>query len=206
MSAAQLFPMFLKLEGRLCLIVGANEELEGKIRGLLAAGAKVLVVATKPNEGIAALASSGNISWSLRKFQPEDLEGVTLVVAADEDQAINDLVFSECSLQGIPCNVVDQPERCHFYYPAVVRRGALQVAISTAGRSPALASTIRAELEQHFPAEYADWVEVLGTTREHIPATQQKSSQRTRLLQKIASRQRFEQFRRKRQAGNKGGQ
>src|SRR5581483_4101188 len=151
-----LFPLFLKLEGRVCLMVGGNPEIEGKIPGLLASGAKVRVVSPKITDTIRAFVNSGKISWSQRRFEPADLDGVTLVVALDEDNTVNEDVFREASARGVLCNVVDQPERCHFYYPAIVRRGQLQIAISTGGLSPALASSIRRDLDEQFDAVYSE--------------------------------------------------
>ena len=98
-------------------------------------------------------------------FRPAELESVFLVVAATSDPQVNDLVFREAQSRGILCNVVDDPERCDFYYPAVLRRGQLQIAISTGGSSPALAQRLRHELEQQFAPGYGEWLEELGEAR-----------------------------------------
>jgi len=134
-----LFPMFLKLEGRVCLVVGAGKVGESKIRSLVAAGARVRTVAPTATPAVAAWDRLGVLAWEGRAFQSADLEGAFLVVAATSSPMVNDVIFREARQRGILCNVVDDPQRCDFYSPAVVRRGDLQIAISTAGRSPALA-------------------------------------------------------------------
>ena len=157
-----LFPMFLKLAGRRCLVVGGGSVAEGKIASLLGSGAKVIVVAPDVTEKVSGWASIGEVEWLARSFCPAELEGVFLVVAATSDPEVNDLVFREAQSRGILCNVVDDPERCDFYYPAVLRRGQLQIAVSTGGSSPALAQRLRFELEQQFAPGYGEWLEELG--------------------------------------------
>ena len=189
-----LFPLFLKLQGCSCLVVGGNSEVEGKISNLLACGARVTVVSLIVTSGIRQLADENRIQWEARAFVPADLENVTLVVALDADDSVNEHIYKEASTRGVLCNVVDQPERCHFYYPAVVKRGHLQIAISTGGLSPALASQIRRDLDRQLDAEYASWVDALGDARERILRKHQRSPGRTRLLQRIASKRAFQQF------------
>ena len=193
-----LFPLFLKLEGRVCLVVGGGPEVESKIPGLLASGARVHIVAPLVSDEIRRLTDEKSIVWYARKFKPSDLDGVALVVALDEDDAVNAEVYREATARGVLCNVVDQPERCSFYYPAVVRRGQLQIAVSTGGVSPALASQIRRELEQQFDSSYSEWVEALGEARERVMQQLPRSSRRTRLLQRIASKHAYRTFAAKR--------
>ena len=189
-----LFPLFLKLDGRRCLVVGGNAEVDGKIPGLLSSGARVTVVSPEAADGIRALAAANEVAWEQRQFVASDLDDVTLVIALDEDDSVNDLVYREATARGVLCNVVDQPERCHFYYPAVVRRGHLQIAISTGGLSPALASQIRRDLDQQFDRDYAGWLEALGHARERILRKHPRSTGRTKLLQRIASKRAFHWF------------
>jgi precorrin-2 dehydrogenase/sirohydrochlorin ferrochelatase len=100
-----------------------------------------------------------------REFSAKDVKDMFLVIAATNSSAVNATVFRACKKNGILCNAVDDPENCDFFYPAVVRRGALQIAISTNGLSPALASRLRKELEQQFGPEWKDWLEHLGAVR-----------------------------------------
>ncbi|HEV2116236.1 MAG TPA: bifunctional precorrin-2 dehydrogenase/sirohydrochlorin ferrochelatase, partial [Terriglobales bacterium] len=112
--------------------------------------------------------ASGAIALEERTFAPGDLEGVFLVVAATSSRDLNGFIFTEAQRRQILCNVVDVPELCDFFYPAVVRRGDLQIAISTSGQSPLLAQRIRKQLEQQFGPDYANWVEELGKIRREV--------------------------------------
>ena len=168
MNTASLFPMFLKLEGRSCLVVGAGRVGEPKIRSLIESGSRVRVVAPAASAAVLEWAKGGRLTWLQKAFEAPDLDGVFLVVAATSSVEVNHAVYAEAKRRGILCNVVDDPPHCDFYYPAVVRRGQLQIAISTAGLSPALAQRIRKQLEEEFPAAYAGWVEDLGSKREAL--------------------------------------
>ena len=192
-EAPSLFPMFVKLEGRRCLVVGAGSVAESKIQSLLEAGAKVRVVAPRASYAVAEWAKSGVISWAQRDFESGDLDGIFLVVAATSSSAVNQTIFREAQRRNVPCNSVDDPEHCDFYYPAVVRRGALQLAISTASLSPALAQRLRRELEAQFGPEYAGWVEELGKAREQLFAGDIDAEQRRQQLHRLASREGFAQ-------------
>jgi len=182
-----LFPMFLKLEGRVCLVVGAGRVGESKIRSLVAAGAKVRTVAPVATPTVANWDRLGVVTWDRRAFDSADLGGAFLVVAATSSCLVNDLIFREAGQRGILCNVVDDPERCDFYYPAVVRRGDLQIAISTAGRSPALAQRLRRSLALQFPARCAGWVSALGREREILLGQSLDPEYRRQLLHEMAS-------------------
>jgi precorrin-2 dehydrogenase/sirohydrochlorin ferrochelatase len=187
-----LFPMFLKLEGRSCLVVGAGIIGEPKIESLLTASASVRVIAPHVTQAVAKWAEVGAIKWEAREFQISDLDGVFLAIAATSSREVNGIVFREARRRNILCNVVDDPEYCDFYYPAVVRRGDLQLAISTNGHSPALAQRIRRELETQFGVEYGEWLEELGNIRQELFASDMDAEARRRLLHQLASREAFE--------------
>jgi precorrin-2 dehydrogenase/sirohydrochlorin ferrochelatase len=188
-----LFPMFVKLEGRSCLVVGAGAIGEPKIGSLLASGASVRVIAPRVSAAVAEWARAGEIAWEAREFNISDLDGVFLVIAATSSRAVNKTIFLEARRRNILCNVVDDPEHCDFYYPAVVRRGDLLLAISTNGHSPALAQRIRRELEVQFGPEYAEWLAELGRIRQQLFASEMNPDDRRRRLHELASREAFEQ-------------
>ena len=190
-KSAALFPMFLKLEGRPCLVVGAGKIAESKIRSLLVAGAVLRVVAPQARKSVMDWARAGVIQWEARAFRPSDLDGVFLVIAGTASAALNELVFREAQARHVLCNAVDDPKHCDFYFPAVVRRGQLQVAVSTGGRSPALAQRLRRELETQFSPEYAGWLEELGRTRDSLRQSDIDPDQRRNLLHSLASRKAF---------------
>jgi precorrin-2 dehydrogenase len=185
--------MFVKLEGRSCLVVGAGAVGEPKIGSLLTAGASVRVIAPRSTAAVAEWAQAGAITWEVREFEISDLDGVFLVIAATSSREVNGAIFREAQWRNILCNVVDDPEYCDFYYPAVVRRGDLQLAISTNGHSPALAQRIRRELEIQFGPEYGEWLEELGKIRQQLFAREMNADDRRRLLHELASREAFEQ-------------
>jgi precorrin-2 dehydrogenase/sirohydrochlorin ferrochelatase len=197
MKSAKLFPMFLKIAGRPCLVVGAGAVAELKIASLVEAGAKVRVIAPEATEQVRSWAETKKIEWQRRGFQPEDLAGMFLVVAATSSRELHEEIFKEATWRGVFCNIVDVPALCDFYYPAVVQRGALQIAISTSGRSPALAQRLRKELEEQFGPEYEEWMEQLGDARDVRQAGDSDPEERKRLRHEQASAEAFEAFLRK---------
>jgi precorrin-2 dehydrogenase / sirohydrochlorin ferrochelatase len=202
MKPARLFPMFLKLAERPCLVVGAGNIAESKIASLLEADARVRVVAPEATQQVRSWARSKRIEWHQRRFHASDLEEMFLVVAATSSRELHEQVFKEAARGGVLCNIVDVPELCDFYYPAVVQRGALQIAVSTAGQSPALAQRLRKELEEQFGPEYGEWLEHLGEAREKLFSETMDPEERKKLLHEQASKEALNAFRRKR-AGSK---
>jgi precorrin-2 dehydrogenase/sirohydrochlorin ferrochelatase len=184
--------MFLKLAGKQCLVVGAGKVGEPKIGGLIDTGASVHVVAIAASGQVREWADAGKIELELRSFSENDLDGKFLAVAATASESLNKLIYREAQRRGVLCNVVDVPEYCDFFYPAVVRRGDLQIAISTAGQSPSLAQKIRKQLERQFGEGYAAWVEQLGETRRLILASDLDQEAKWELLHSLASREAFE--------------
>jgi precorrin-2 dehydrogenase/sirohydrochlorin ferrochelatase len=191
---ASLFPLFLRLEGRRTLLVGAGSIASQKLESLLSAEAQIHVVAPEASESVQELAREGRLCWSKREFRASDLTNVILVIAATGNPTVNEIVFREARARGVLCNAVDEPERCDFYYPAVVRRGDLQIAISTAGHSPALAQRIRRELETQFSPEYAGWLAWLGAVRTLFFRRPMDSDRRRNALHRIASSDVYERF------------
>lgn len=193
-----LFPMFLRLEGRRCLVVGGGEIAVGRIDRLLAAGAEVIVVAPHAKPLVDEWARDGRISWKPREFESSDLDGVLLVIAATSSKKVHEEIFQEANRRGVLCSIADEPQWCDFHSPAVIRRGDLQIAISTGGRSPALASRLRRELGQQFGPEYELWVERLGEIRRRLFARVADPGRRRRLLHRLASERALETFQRRR--------
>lgn len=191
---AALFPIFVKLAGRRCLVVGGGSIAESKIESLLTAGASVTVVSPTLTAGLARQQRQAPFVWEPRRFELSDLDGVFLVIAATSEDATNEMIFREADRRGILCNAVDQPPRCHFYFPAVVRRGELQIAISTAGLSPSLAQRLRKDFEAQFGPEYAEWLEWLGTVRQALMQRDIDFSKRKRMLAYLARQKSFERW------------
>jgi precorrin-2 dehydrogenase/sirohydrochlorin ferrochelatase len=184
--------MFVKLEGRRCVVVGAGRIGEPKIKSLLIAKADVIVIAPDAMPAVSGWARAGVLSWERREFRNEDLQGAFLVVAATSSETVNEQVYRAAQEQKVLCNAVDDPERCDFYYSSVVRRGQLQVAISTEGQSPALAQRLRRELEAAISPEYAGWLQELGAAREELFGQALDPEERRLRLHRLASRKAFE--------------
>jgi len=162
------YPIFLDLDGKRCLVVGGGEEATRKVQGLLDVGATVVVVSSTLTATLSVLTRRGVIQHEARPFRAEDVVGCALVIGAADEPAVHAAVAGACREHGILVNIVDTPDACDFIAPAVVRRGALQIAISTGGNSPTLAKRIRAQLEQMYGPEYAEILAWLGLRREHI--------------------------------------
>ncbi len=184
-----LFPMFVKLEGRQVLVVGAGKVGEPKISGLLETGAHIRVVALEASPTVRQWALEGRIELEIRAFTNNDLAGAFLAIVATNSRSLNERVYHEAQRRNILCNVVDVPDLCDFYYPSVVRRGDLQIAVSTAGQSPSLAQKIRQQLEKQFGPAYAAWVAELGETRKFILASDLEKQRKLDLLHSLASRE-----------------
>ena len=187
-----LFPMFMKLAGKQCLVVGAGKVGEPKIGGLIDTDARIHVVAISATDQVREWADAGKIELELRAFSSSDLDDKFLAVVATASRSLNERIYLEAQQSGVLCNVVDVPEYCDFFYPAVVQRGNLQIAISTAGQSPSLAQKLRQQLERQFGAGYAAWVEQLGETRRIVLASDLDKERKLELLHSLASREAFE--------------
>jgi precorrin-2 dehydrogenase/sirohydrochlorin ferrochelatase len=162
------FPAMLDIKGKNCLVVGGGQVAQRKARSLLNAGARVTVVAPSLTKGLQGLSKSGTVRHLARTYQCRDLKGKQLVFAASSDEQVNRRVATEAKQRGILVNVVDAPAYCNFIVPSVVNQGDLTIAISTGGRSPALAKKIRRELQNQFGREYAIWLDILGRLRARI--------------------------------------
>lgn len=189
-----LFPIFLKLEGRACLVVGAGPVGEEKILGLLAAGASMRVVAPRATEKVLEWARQGRVSLVQRPFEPADLDGVFLAVVATASRELNHRIFQQAEERRVLCNVVDDPPHCAFYYPSVVQRGDLQIAVSTNGKSPALAQRLRREIEQQYGPVYEQWLTHLGHSRQSLYQSPMDTEARRQLLHRLASEEEFDEF------------
>jgi precorrin-2 dehydrogenase/sirohydrochlorin ferrochelatase len=192
-TLTNLFPMFMKLAGRQCLVVGGGRVGEPKIGGLIDTGAHIQVVAIEASVAVREWARQGRVDLQIRPFSTDDLDGKFLAVVATASNHLNQLIYHEAERRGVLCNVVDVPEYCDFFYPAVVRRGDLQIAISTAGQSPSLAQKLRQQLERQFGPGYERWVEQLGDTRRLILASDLGKKAKSELLHSLASREAFEE-------------
>jgi precorrin-2 dehydrogenase / sirohydrochlorin ferrochelatase len=155
----------LKLEGRRCLVVGGGDIGLEKVEGLLACNGDVTLVAPDATDALRALADEGSIRWERREYEPQDLEGAFMVIAATGDTDVNIGVYEDAERRAMLVNVVDVPPLCNFILPAIIRTGPLAIAISTAGASPALAKRIRNQIAEEYGEPYARLAIMLNDVR-----------------------------------------
>jgi precorrin-2 dehydrogenase/sirohydrochlorin ferrochelatase len=184
-----LFPIFLKLTARPCVVIGAGNIAESKIESLLRAEASVTVIAPEALPRVREWAESGELIWHQREYVQGDLAGAFLVVAGTATAEVNRAVYTEANTANILCNAVDDPPYCDYYFPSVVRRGELQIAISTAGESPALAQRLRKEINAALPPDTGEWMMELGRLRREVTAVEPIGEPRKALLHQLASRE-----------------
>lgn len=183
-----LLPIFLKLAGRRCLVVGAGNIAADKIAALLHAEADLIVVSPEALDSVRSHAQAGRLQWKDRVFAPQDLDGVFLVITATSSPQVNREVYVLAAERKILCNSVDDPPNCDFYFSSVVDRGDLQIAISTAGESPALAQRLRKEIDAQLAPDLGAWLEDLGELRREVLHGEQPGEERKLLLHELASR------------------
>ncbi len=184
-----LLPIFLKLDGRPGLLVGAGTVALEKIGSLLKTGVKLRVIAPDARPEVRQLAAEGQLEWIEREFQPSDIDGNFIVIAATDVPDVNATVYREAVARGIACNSVDDIPNCDFFFGSVVSRGDLQIAISTAGESPAVAQRLRREIDEQLPEDLGPWLTQLGALRREVLATHPRGEERRLLLHELAQRQ-----------------
>jgi uroporphyrin-III C-methyltransferase/precorrin-2 dehydrogenase/sirohydrochlorin ferrochelatase len=184
-----LLPIFLNLDRRPGLLVGAGTVALEKIGSLLKTGVNLRVVALQARPEVRQLAAEGRLELIEREFQPSDLDGNFIVIAATDVPEVNAAVYREAVARGIPCNSVDDIPNCDFFFGSVVSRGDLQIAISTAGESPAVAQRLRREIDEQLPADLGPWLAQLGELRREVLATHPRGEERRLLLHELAQRQ-----------------
>ena len=176
------YPVFLRLAGRRCVVIGGGTIATRKVESLLIAGACVAVISPSLTGDLAARAARGEIEHVARAYRPGDLAGAMLAYAATDDETVHAAVACEAEAAGVLLNVVDRPPLCTFIAPSILRRGDLTVAVSTSGGSPALARRVREDLERSLGPEYERALDVLGRLRRHLQTRAVSSAERQRIL------------------------
>jgi precorrin-2 dehydrogenase/sirohydrochlorin ferrochelatase len=185
MGTMKYYPMFVRLTGRRCLVVGGGALAAGKARSLIDAGAQVTVISPCLCDELQKLAETGRITHEKRSYESADAGGYFLAFSAAGDDAIDERVAADAEAAGVLVNVVDRTSLCDFIAPAVVRRDDLVIAISTSGASPALAKRLRRQLEDELGPEYALALQLLGRLRARLKDTATPSSERARIFAKL---------------------
>jgi siroheme synthase-like protein len=159
------YPIYLDIEERPVLIIGGGEVCARKAETMLRYGARVTVVSPAFTDEIERWAADGQVTLRRKLYEEADLDGAAIVIASTDDPCINARIARDCRRRRIPVNVVDVTHLCEFIVPAIVETGSIQIAISTGGKSPALARTLKEDLKRAVGAEYAEVNDVLGTLR-----------------------------------------
>jgi len=182
------YPIYVNLRGKRCLVVGAGQVGRRKIATLAECGAEeILVIDLAPAEACAELLSHPAVVFACRPYETSDLDGRFLVIASTDDEALNWRISRECADRGIPCNIVDQPEKCSFIVPAMFTQGDLTVAISTGGSSPALARKIRQGLGEFLGTEYGAMLVLMSRLRPLVLGLGQGSPANSELFRELVN-------------------
>jgi precorrin-2 dehydrogenase/sirohydrochlorin ferrochelatase len=179
-AAVRYYPLCLDISGKRCVVVGGGAVAERKVERLLSCGARVEVVAKALTPILAAWKREGRIVHRDADYEESCLSGASLVIGATDDETVNGVIAKDARTRGIPVNIVDNPARCDFILPSVVERGDLMIAVSTGGKSPALARKLREELEETYGPEYAVLLEILGEHRGKVVSAAGRSSAENR--------------------------
>jgi uroporphyrin-III C-methyltransferase/precorrin-2 dehydrogenase/sirohydrochlorin ferrochelatase len=180
-------PIFLNIRNRPCLVVGGGDVAERKVGLLLDAGGQVTVVSPELCENLQELADLGNIQFRQKSFQPADLEGMVIIIAATDDRKVNEEISRLANARSIPVNVVDNPDLCSFIMPSMIDRSPVQIAISTGGSSPVLARTLRAKLETMIPSAYGRMGALLEEYRDRAKQVFTSVEERRRFWERVLS-------------------
>jgi siroheme synthase-like protein len=175
------YPILLKLEGKRCVVIGGGWGTESRVRDLLSAGAQVTLVSPESMPGIEQLACDNRIQWEPREFRPGDLRGAFLVVVCPHNRMRNPEIWAEAEAEGIPINAIDDSPHCTFIFPAIHRQGDLVIAVSSSGKSPAMAARVRDRIARKFGPEYGKLLDLLGEFRPEFIKCQ-PSFKRRRLI------------------------
>lgn len=165
------YPIFIDIEDRPVVIIGGGEVCARKAETMMRYGARVRIISPRFTDEIEAWAAAGKLSIERREYQSADIDGANLVIASTDDTAVNERIAADSRARRIPVNVVDVTPLCEFIVPAIIEKGSVQIAVSTGGKSPALARTLKEDLQRQIGPEYTEVNDILGTLRDGAKAT-----------------------------------
>lgn len=190
-ESKDFFPLFFRLSGRKVLIVGGGEVAERKVKQLVKFGAKITLISPRITEKLSVLAADGEIIWQKRSYRSPEAQGYSLVIATTDSREVNRRIYDDAVEMNIPLNVVDEPELCTIYFPAVINRGDFTIAMGSDGRAPFLTRAVKEELEKLIPPRLAKKAALAGLFREFVmresPAETVKSKLYRRFLDEVDS-------------------
>lgn len=185
MKSTRYYPIFTDLKDKKVVVIGGGRVAERKVHRLLEAGANVVLVSPEITPELQRLANNKRLVYKPKPFSEGDVDKAWLVIAATDDTQVQEQVYKACLERQIFCNVVDKPQYCGFIVPSEIRRGDLNIAISTGGKSPALAKTLRIKFEAEIGTEFGDYLELLGRLREHIQSELPNTEDRSTILKAL---------------------
>jgi len=177
----------LELSGKLCLVVGGGQVAERKVYSLLECDASVRVVSPDLTPNLKAMVEASRILYRQGQYRTADLRDAFLVISATDDEEVNRKVAEDCSTRNLIVNIADDPEKCNFFVPAVVRRGSFAIAISTGGNSPLLARKIREELEITYGPQYGEFLDLIADLRQDIIHNVNDNKKKKEILEDMVS-------------------
>lgn len=190
------YPILIKLDGRLCIIVGGGRVAGRKAASLVKAGASVRIVSPEISEDIKTLVKTKKVEWLKEQFEPRRLDGAFLAIAATDNEQVNQTVCNSATARSILVNVVDRPDLCTFIVPSVTRRGDLIIACSTLGKSPAVSKMLRKKMESEFGEEWAVFLEIMGEMRSRTIDSVKDRKQREKIFNRLAGSDMLERIKR----------
>ena len=179
------YPILLKFDGKAVLVVGGGRVAERKVEVLLQYGALIHIVSKNLTFKLKELLELDRLQHHAEEFKEKHLDNAFLVVAATDDKQLNHRISESARKRGLLINAVDQPADCNFFVPSIVRRGDLLIAISTSGKSPALAKKIRKELEKQYGSEYQTFLNLMGVIRKEILSKGLSQEENSRIFHQI---------------------
>jgi precorrin-2 dehydrogenase/sirohydrochlorin ferrochelatase len=197
-TAMRYYPLFLDISQRRCVVVGGGNVAERKVERLLACGARVEVVGTILTSALAVLKEKGRLVHHEMDYEEALIRGAFLVIGATDNNEVNDRISGDARALGILVNIVDEPAQCDFILPSVVEKGALSIAVSTGGKSPALAKKLRMELDALYGPEYAILLEIMGKLREQMIAKGRPSAENRERFEAVVTSEILDHIRAKR--------
>jgi siroheme synthase, N-terminal domain len=170
------YPVNLDMTNKRCVVVGGGDIAERKVERLLECGAQVTVVSKSLTPVLKARKKTGQMDHIDRDYEDQALDGAFMVIGATDRNDVNERISKEAMARGLLVNIVDDPDRCNFILPSLVQQGDLSIAISTGGKSPALAKKLRKELEKQYGPEYQTLLVIMGILRKRILAGDQRAA------------------------------
>lgn len=188
MKRVPYYPIFLDVEDRDVLIIGGGNVCARKAETMLRYGARVTIVSPDFTDEIEEWARAGSVTIKRKPYEEPDLAGASIVIASTDDQQVNEQIAADCRARRIPVNVVDVTPLCEFIVPAIVESGSIQIAVSTGGKSPALARTLKEDLQRMVGTEYAEVNDVLGSLRDSAKRVLPTDTDRKRFFDGIIAK------------------